>query len=466
MSENASIFLTGEILPGFLKEDVVPALARLLKTDERKAASLLIGRETLIKRNASLGDVDRYLAAFRKVGAVARTDLINTPSASTPPADKVNAPLSSPITPASTQTPQAHQGLALATAWSKPGEEAEQVTHPSGKSAVQAVGASTPPQEISPRATGGRATEVERDDDVYPPVYAEASVFGLSAQGRIGRLRYMAYFWPTMGLLTIAGILSALIAPKMAPASLGAGVITLVIVFGILLIWMTFRVMAMRLHDLNRSGKWVLLPIFISAMAGATNSPRVIAAASVLFWILSIALMLWPGAEEDNDYGPPAGPNTDLVYIGAAAYVAFWALGIVGVMKYGEYAKSRLPHASGEASNGVSQSMQADALMQNYAQQLNARTPVMISSMIKLDKVEYVDKVLQYKATIQGKGLIITDEKIASIKKSMLSAYCGQDKKATLFPEYKVATDFVFRYQVSTWDYDTFTIKFSPENCA
>lgn len=462
MSENASIFLTGEILPGFLKENVVPALARLLKTDERKAASLLIGRETIIKRNASFSDVDRYLQAFRKVGAVARTDLMNTPSASTPPIDKVSAPLSSPITPASTQTLQTHQGLTLAPAWSKSGEEAEQVTSPSEESAVQAVGASTPPQGNSLGATGGRATEVEREDNVYPPVYAEASVFGLSAQGRIGRLRYMAYFWPTMGLLTVAGILWALI----APANLGAGVIVLVIVFGILLIWMTFRVMAMRLHDLNRSGKWVLLPIFISAMAGATNSPRVITAASVLFWILSIALMLWPGAEEDNDYGPPAGPNTDLVYIGAAAYVAFWVLGIVGMMKYGEYAKSRLPHASGEAPNGVLQGMQADAFMQNYAQQLNASTPVMISSVIKLDKVEYVDKVLQYKATIQGKGLIITDEKIASIKKSMLSAYCGQDKKATLFPEYKVATDFVFRYQVSTWDYDTFTIKFSPENCA
>ncbi len=103
--------------------------------------------------------------------------------------------------------------------------------------------------------------------------------------------------------------------------------------------------------------------------------------------------------------------------------------------------------------------------MQRYAQQLDAQTPVMMGSMLQLDKVEYADKVLRYQATIQGRGLMISDEQKESLKESLLRSYCGQNKAASFFPSNKIPVHFVFRYQVTAWDYDSFTLKLSPERC-
>ncbi len=55
--------------------------------------------------------------------------------------------------------------------------------------------------------------------------------------------------------------------------------------------------------------------------------------ASATFWILPIVLMIWPGSWDDNDYGPPPAPNTEWIQIGAALFLAFWGLGIVGAVK-------------------------------------------------------------------------------------------------------------------------------------
>lgn len=466
MSESASIFLTGEILPGFLKENVIRALARLLKTDEHKAAALLSGRETLIKRNAPPSDIDRYIQALHKVGAVARSSAPSVQSSFPVLFEKIStpAPVSSPAMPAPRQEQQAPQELSLAPGWSKPGEETEQAAACSAR-AEHAVGAGLSRQASSSDARRQSTTVVSRDAYGREPVYADVPVFGLSTQGRIGRLRYMAYFWPAMGLMIGTGIAAAVLVPAMAGAKPGFGTFALVILFAIVLLWMSLRVAVLRLHDLDRSGKWVLLPIFVAAAAGASGSPRLVLMASAAYWLLSILLMIWPGSQENNDYGPPPAPNSEGVIIGAALFLGSCAMGVVGMMQSDKYAAKLLSHISAGASDSDSSDSQIDAIMRNYAEQMEAQTPVMISPMLSLDRVEYADNVLRYNATIQGKGLIIGDDKMEGLKASLLNSYCGNNQKGGLFPSNQIPVDFIFRYQVTAWDYDSFTLHLSPEGC-
>lgn len=464
MSESASIFLTGEILPGFLKADVIPALARLLKTDEHKAAALLSGRETLIKRNAPPTDIDRYIQALHKVGAVARSNARNVQSSFPVLSENIVTPAPAPVRPAPKQDLQAPMELALAPGWSKPGEETPQTAASSAR-VEQAAGAGMSRQTSPSSATRQRTTVASRDTQDREPVYADVPVFGMSTQGRIGRLRYLAYFWPSMGLMMVAGIGAALLLPAMARAKPGFGTFALMILFAIVVFWMSLRVAVLRLHDLNRSGKWVLLLFFMGAAAGASGSPRLVLASAAVGWILSLLLMVWPGSQDDNDYGPPSPPNTEWVIIGALMFLGLSAMGVMGMMQSDKYAKQILSRASANASDDDSDDMQADAVMRSYAQQMDAQTPVMLSPMLSLDKVEYVDNVLRYKATIQGKGLIIGDEAMEGMKASMLKSYCGQNKKGGLFPSNQTPVDFVFRYQVTAWDFDSFTFHLSPESC-
>ena len=122
MSEGSAIILTGEVLPGHERANVIAALITLLKIDEAKATSLLAGRETLIKRNVALGDVDRYIRAFTKAGAASRFKAAQAP-VSPPP--QTAAPVARPAPAVDAQPPQAAEagGLTLAPGWSNPWEE-------------------------------------------------------------------------------------------------------------------------------------------------------------------------------------------------------------------------------------------------------------------------------------------------------------------------------------------------------
>ncbi len=107
---------------------------------------------------------------------------------------------------------------------------------------------------------------------------------------RIGRLRYFAHYSLfTLGcyaLMALLGVLAALLGEAAAAIVAVAGVI-----MGIGAIVIGFIMVAQRLHDLNRSGWFMLL---------------------FLIPLINIVVMLyvffWPGTAGQNDYGarPPA----------------------------------------------------------------------------------------------------------------------------------------------------------------
>ena len=157
---------------------------------------------------------------------------------------------------------------------------------------------------------------------------ATPSVIALSIDGRIGRLRYLAFSVPTIVLTSLLGVLAAIIIPKHQ----GTGTLFLIIV-GVLWFWMPLRLMALRMHDVNRSAKWLLGLLLLPGLAFPLGGLQTTVICTGLFWIVALLLIVLPGSDGDNDYGPSPGPNTTLVNVGAGLFLVFMALGVIGEMR-------------------------------------------------------------------------------------------------------------------------------------
>ena len=197
----------------------------------------------------------------------------------------------------------------------------------------------------SVRGPAGREIDPDELETVTP------SVFSLFIDGRIGRLRYLAYSWPMMVLSGLA-ILAAI-----TPALMKSREMLLIPVGILFLLWFLtmLRLMALRLHDVNRSAKWVLALLFLPALGSVLGGPQTVPSFSSIFWVVSLLLIIWPGSEGYNDYGPPAGPNTALVKVGAGVILALMALGVVANIKYMQYARNAKLNASASEAQGAAE---------------------------------------------------------------------------------------------------------------
>lgn len=104
-----------------------------------------------------------------------------------------------------------------------------------------------------------------------------------SAEGRIGRLRYLAYATGASFVHNIA--VSAM------TVALGDSMVLKVVAVAafIALIWFNFLCAIKRCHDMDISGWWSLTAIIP---------------------IIAIAWIFWPGTRGENRFGPPPPPNT------------------------------------------------------------------------------------------------------------------------------------------------------------
>ncbi|MBC7452850.1 MAG: DUF805 domain-containing protein [Massilia sp.] len=164
----------------------------------------------------------------------------------------------------------------------------------------------------------GRAAHYGAQDDAAP------RVFGLSGAGRIGRARALAYSFPVMLALAGIGLVAALMGPT-SPLAVGVALVMAAVVT----FWFSLRLMVLRLHDVNLSGRWILGFVALMGVAGALQKPLIIIVASICFWFASLVIYcLVPGTADDNNYGPPPPPNTPLVKLGA---VLFFLLQLAGI---------------------------------------------------------------------------------------------------------------------------------------
>ncbi|WP_168163836.1 DUF805 domain-containing protein [Jeongeupia sp. USM3] len=168
-----------------------------------------------------------------------------------------------------------------------------------GQAAQQSGGArDTAP---TPPVLNGRVP----DDDID---FLTPSLLGVFIDGRLGRIRYLAY---SLALLVVIS----------AAALLGSPLLVLldgfIYAFAAGALWLMLRLTMLRLHDFDFSGWWCLAAIALSAVAYAID-PRLGMLLSGGVSLASLGLCLVPGDTEVNRFGPPAAPPTALIQIGAA----------------------------------------------------------------------------------------------------------------------------------------------------
>jgi uncharacterized membrane protein YhaH (DUF805 family) len=134
-------------------------------------------------------------------------------------------------------------------------------------------------------------------------------------EGRLGRLRYLAYsFGLSIAIQLIAGVTMGL--ASVMPPDIG-GIVTMIImiVAYIMLLVTSLFIMVKRMHDVNRSG-WMLLLLLIP----------------LVNIILGLYMLFAPGTDGDNKYGPPPPPNSRGVVIAAFLLIGLFVLGIAAAV--------------------------------------------------------------------------------------------------------------------------------------
>lgn len=129
----------------------------------------------------------------------------------------------------------------------------------------------------------------------------EPAVFSLAQ--RLGRLRFCCYGLGGMVVLGLLGALAAILAghsPDLGPVFFG-----LVILCGIFFFFWYITLMVRRMHDMDRSGFWVLLML--------------VPGVNFLLWFWMLVGAPSPGS---NRFGPPlVGNSLSVVIFGGIAWV-------------------------------------------------------------------------------------------------------------------------------------------------
>ena len=268
MSENRfKIVFDGALLPGV---DVTTAklnLAELFKSDVAAIERLFSGRAVALKRDLSQLDAQTYLQALTKTGIDARIEA--EPSIELNLADvHDHVPASYPPVSADPESPYA-----------------------------------------PPRATVGEAL----------PEFATLKPF--SFEGRIGRLRFLAWTM-ALTLVTLAvGSVFAILGLALISADSTSGLILGGLLAFILLVALGFvsiQFSVQRLHDIGWSG-WLWLLNLVPFVGS----------------FFPFVIMVVPGNETANRYGAPPPPNSTAVKVLASLWVAFIAIIFVGALAGG-----------------------------------------------------------------------------------------------------------------------------------
>ena len=151
-------------------------------------------------------------------------------------------------------------------------------------------------------------TNVTRRDSAEE--HGEIKVF--SAEGRIGRVRYIGYtFGVTVLIAIVIGIASVLVGAAAPAAAFAVGVVGYIAIV-VAQVLLTIQ----RSHDMNVTG-WLCLISLIPL-------------AALVFWLV-------PGTQGENNYGKPPPPNTMGAVVLACILPLVMVVGIVAAVAIPAY---------------------------------------------------------------------------------------------------------------------------------
>ncbi len=160
-------------------------------------------------------------------------------------------------------------------------------------------------------------TDFDENETYQPRIF--------STQGRLGRLRYMAYSCIVQFvLLFFFGVAAAVLMPasNTGTDNVPNSFIMIVILFYIPIIAAAFIMAKRRLNDLDKSG-WLSLLLLVP----------------LVNFFLAIYLLFGPGSPGSNSYGPKAIPNSSWLYAFIILPILIGILAAIAIPAYQEYAK-------------------------------------------------------------------------------------------------------------------------------
>lgn len=264
MSDNRfKIVFDGALMPGVDVNTAKFNLAALFKSDVAAVEHLFNGKTVTLKHGLSPVDAQSYLRALEQTGISARIEA--------EPVIELNLA-------------EVHE---------------------------QAPDGGTPP--LSPYAPP-RST-------VGTPEQAFATLKPFSVEGRIGRLRFLAWTMVLTLVMLGVGSIAVLIGLAVISAESTSGIVLgclLLIVLGIASLVVSIQISVQRLHDMGCSG-WLWLLNLVPFVGS----------------LFPFVIMLVPGSARANQYGPPPPPNSTAVKVLSALWLAAIALFLVGAISGG-----------------------------------------------------------------------------------------------------------------------------------
>lgn len=145
------------------------------------------------------------------------------------------------------------------------------------------------------------------------PQYSDLWVYTM--EGRLGRLRYLAYSFGLSVVIQLIATITVGLA-SVIPGDIGA-ILTMIImiVAYIMLLVTSFFILIKRIHDVNRSG-WLLLLLLVPLI-------------NIFF---GLYMLFARGTDGENNFGPPPPPNSRGVVIAAFVLIGLFVLGIAAAI--------------------------------------------------------------------------------------------------------------------------------------
>ncbi|RON22229.1 hypothetical protein BK660_09205 [Pseudomonas brassicacearum] len=268
MSENRfKILFDGALLPGVDLTTAKQNLAALYKSEVAAVERLFTGKTVTLKQDLSHADAQIYLQALTKTG--------------------INARIES----------ESSIELNLADA------------HEHVPARPQPVFAEPASPYAPPQASVGESL----------PAFATLKPF--SVEGRIGRLRYLAWTMAlTLVLIPVVSVLAilafAIISADSTAGLIIGGLVAFILFIAIAVVSIQFSVQ--RLHDIGWSG-WLWLLNLVPFVGS----------------FFPLVIMVVPGTNIANRYGPPPPPNTTAVKVLSSLWVVFIVIVFLGALAGG-----------------------------------------------------------------------------------------------------------------------------------
>ncbi|MBH3339670.1 DUF805 domain-containing protein [Pseudomonas mendocina] len=302
------IVFDGQLMPEASLEMVKENLARLFKSDPARIDSLFSGAPVALKRDLGENEAEQYLSALQKAGANVRKELDQAASLSLVPTEAETVQAEHAATPTMTCPKCGHEqakatecsacGIIIEKYLARQAQLAEAAPAPAAAPVAAAASPYAPPQ----------ANVAEQ-----LPQHSELKVF--SVNGRIGRVRYLG--WTMAMLLCMLPMLllfagASAISSVLGTLIMGVGVIAMIVI-GVF-------IGVQRLHDMGWSG-WLWLLNFVPVVGS----------------VFALLMLIIPGTQGANRYGPPPPPNSTGVKILAWLFLLVPLTGIVAAIALPQY---------------------------------------------------------------------------------------------------------------------------------